>query len=215
MWSRVTTAVEPVHAKHEKTFLDCLVEALQSPFESKSAISGDAISYSGFAALTMVRDLTLSPNVLILFLPIGKRMDMSRLKLDPALSSMPEPRFRVAVQDYFPRLFPPHCDSFEWDVAALYRSRDGEPTYYFSPGAPGPLRRFGEYLYEPCDRPDSSAVTLQIGSSLAVGTAWIELPDDTRPYPKLDQEFEDTEADFWVELMGSGGKHALNDGGRA
>jgi hypothetical protein len=154
--------------------------------------------------------LTLADNVLILFFSIGKDMDMSWLKLDPELSSIPEPKFRLAVQDHFLKLFWPHHDSSDWDVAAFYRSRDEQPTYYFSPGAAHLLMRFNEYPYEPCDRPDSSAVTLQIGSSLAVDTAWVEFSDETRSYPELEQEFEDADADFWAELMGSGGKHGSN-----
>lgn len=142
-------------------------------------------------------------------------MDMSWLKLDPAISSMPEPKFRLVVEDHFLKLFLPHYDSFDWNVAAFYRSRDEQPIYYFSPGAADPLTRFGEYPYEPCDRPDSTAVTLQSGSALAVDTAWVELPDDTRPYPELDQEFEDAEAEFWAELIGLGRKHGSNGGGPA
>lgn len=142
-------------------------------------------------------------------------MDMRWLKLDPAISSMPEPKFRLAVQNHFLKLFWPHRDSVDWDVAAFYRSRDERPIYYFSPGAADPLTRFGKYPYEPCGRPGTSAVTLQIGSPLAVDTASVELPDDTRPYPGLDRQLDDAEADHWATLIGSDGKSGSADGGSA
>ncbi|WP_156408787.1 hypothetical protein [Rhizobium sp. Root708] len=140
---------------------------------------------------------------------------MSWLKLDPAISSMPEPKFRLAVQDHFLRLFLPHRDSFDWDVAAFYRSRDERPIYYFSPGAADLLTRFGEFPYESCHRPDSSTVDLQVGSSLAGDTAWVELPDDTRPYPELDQELDEAETGYWEAVMGPSDKFGPNDGGSA
>ncbi|KQV83472.1 hypothetical protein [Rhizobium sp. Root1220] len=140
---------------------------------------------------------------------------MSWLKLDPAQSSMPEPQFRLAVQDHFLKLFLPHRDSFDWDVAAFYRSRDERPIYYFSPGAADLLTRFDKLPYEPCGRPESSAVDLQVGSSLARDTAWVELPDDTRPYPELEQELDEAETGYWEQVMGSGGKRGPNDGGSA
>ncbi|MBO9198345.1 hypothetical protein J5277_29915 [Rhizobium sp. 16-449-1b] len=43
----ITIAVELVHAKHEKPFLDCLIEALRSPFESQPATSGEMINHAG------------------------------------------------------------------------------------------------------------------------------------------------------------------------
>jgi hypothetical protein len=46
----ITTAVELVQAKHRQPFLDCLAEALRSPFESQLKISGEAIDHSGVAA---------------------------------------------------------------------------------------------------------------------------------------------------------------------
>jgi len=159
--------------------------------------------------------LTLADNVLILFLQIGKDIDMSWLKLDPAISSMPEPKFRLAVQDHFLKLFWPHHGSFDWDVAAFYRSRDARPIYYFSPGAADLLERFDEYPYEPCDRPDSGTVSLQVGSSLAVDTAWVELPDDTRPYPELDEELEAAESGYWEQVFGSTSEGGTTDGGPA
>jgi len=138
---------------------------------------------------------------------------MSWLKLDPAQSSLPEPQFQLAVQDHFLKLFLPHRDSFDWDVAAFYRSRDEQPIYYFSPGAADLLTRFDKLPYEPCDRPDSSAVDLQVGSSLACDTAWVELPDDTRPYPELDQELDEAETGYWEQVMGPGGKSSPVDRG--
>ncbi|MEK1929985.1 MAG: hypothetical protein AAAC47_09405 [Pararhizobium sp.] len=129
---------------------------------------------------------------------------MSWLKLDPAQSSMPEPQFRLAVQDHFLKLFWPHRDSFDWVVAAFYRSRDEQPIYYFSPGAADLLTRFDKFPFEPCDRPEPSAVDLQVGSSLAGDTAWVELPDETRPYPELDRELDEAEAGYWEQAMGPG-----------
>ncbi|OCJ17270.1 hypothetical protein A6U87_20960 [Rhizobium sp. AC44/96] len=142
-------------------------------------------------------------------------MDMSWLKLDPARSSMSEPEFRLAVQDHFLKLFLPHRDSFDWDVAAFYRSRDERPIYYFSPGAADLLTRFGEFPYDSCHRPDSSTVDLQVGSSLAADTAWVKLPDETRPYPKLDEELDEDETGYWQQVIASGGKHGPNNGGPA
>lgn len=43
----IMIAVELVQGKHDEPFLDCLVEALRSAFESQPAISGGAISHSG------------------------------------------------------------------------------------------------------------------------------------------------------------------------
>lgn len=138
---------------------------------------------------------------------------MSWRKLDPAISSMPEPKFLVAVHDHFLKLFPPRYDSVDRHVAALFRSRDGEPLYYFSPGTADLLTGFGGYPFEPFDRPDSDAVTSQIGPSLAVDTAWIELPHEARPYPELDQELDKVEAGYWGKLVGSGGKRGSNGSG--
>ncbi len=138
---------------------------------------------------------------------------MSWLKLDPTRSSMSEPEFRLAVQEHFLTLFLPHRDSFDWDVAAFYRSRDEQPVYYFSPGAADLLTRFGKFAYEPCDRPESSAVDLQVGSSLAGDTAWVEQPDDTRPYPELDWKLDEAETGCWVQFMGPGSKFGPVDRG--
>jgi hypothetical protein len=156
--------------------------------------------------------LTLGTNVPILFATTDKDTNMHWLKLDPAGSSMPEPKFRLEVQDHFLRLFWPHHDSFDWDVAAFYRSRDEQPIYYFSPGAADLLTRFDRYPYEPCDRPLSHAITLQVGSLLAVDTAWVELPDDTRPYPDVDQDLDDDETAYWQACLGQDGQRSLKDG---
>ncbi len=135
---------------------------------------------------------------------------MRWLKLDPAGSSMSEPEFRLAVQDHYLRLFLPHRDSFDWDVAAFYRSRDDQPVYYFSPGAADLLLRFGEFPFKPCDRPEPGAVELQVGSSLACDTAWVELPDETRPYPKLDPEL--AEPDYWENVWEPGSVSGPTEG---
>jgi hypothetical protein len=133
-------------------------------------------------------------------------MDMSWLKLDPANSSMSERDFHLAVQKHYLELFLPHADSFDWDIAAFYQSQEEPPVYYFSPGAAGLLLKFGKFRYEPCDRPESDTVQLQVGTSLAYDTAWVELPDDTRPYPEFDQELADAEADYWDSVWGPGGE---------
>lgn len=138
---------------------------------------------------------------------------MSWLKLDPARSSMSEPHFRLAVQNHYLRLFLPHRDSFDWDVAAFYRGRDDQAIYYFSPGAADLLTRFGEFPFELCDRPEPGDVQLQVGSSLACDTAWVELPDETRPYPEFDKELNET--GYWEEVIGPGGKCGQNDCGPA
>lgn len=138
---------------------------------------------------------------------------MSWLKLDPARLPMSEDELHRAVQDHYLRLFLPHADSFDWDVATFYQSRDEPPIYYFSPGAADLLLKFGKFPYEPCDRPESNSVTVQIGTSLAYDTAWVELPDETRPYPKFDQELADAEADYWDEVWGPGGEcGSIEDG---
>ncbi len=138
---------------------------------------------------------------------------MSWLKLDPAISSMPESKFRLAVQDHLLKLFWPHHGSFDWDVAAFYGSRDARPIYYLSPGAADLLERFCEFAYETCDRPDANAVVLQVGSSLAHDTAWVELPDDARPYPALDEELEAADSGYWEQVFRSTSEAgAANDG---
>ncbi len=131
---------------------------------------------------------------------------MRWLKLDPVKSSMSERDFHLAVQHHYLELFLPHLESFDWDVAAFYRSREEPLVYYFSPGAADLLLKFGKYLYETCDRPETKAVQLQVGTSLAYDTAWVELPDETRPYPKFDQELADAEADYWDTVWGPGGE---------
>ncbi len=131
---------------------------------------------------------------------------MSWLKLDPAKSSMSERDLHMAVQKHYLELFLPHFGSFDWDVAAFYRSREEPLVYYFSPGAADLLQRFGIFAYEPCDRPETNTVQLQIGTSLAYDTAWVELPDETRPYPEFDQELADAEADYWDSVWGPGGE---------
>lgn len=131
---------------------------------------------------------------------------MSWLKLDHAKSSMSERDFHMAVQDHYRQLFLPHFGSFDWDVAAFYRSRDEQPIYYFSPGAADLLLKFGKFPYEPCDRPEASAVQLQVGTSLAYDIAWVELSDETRPYPEFDQELADAEADYWNTVWGPSGE---------
>lgn len=70
---------------------------------------------------------------------------MSWLRLDPAKSSMPEHKSCPATRDHFPKLFWPHRDSFDWDVAAFYRGRADQPINYFLPGIPDLLMRFGGY----------------------------------------------------------------------
>ncbi len=137
-------------------------------------------------------------------------MDMRWLTLDPARSSMSEPELRLAVQDHFLRLFLPHRDSFDWDVAAFYRSRDVRPIYYFSPGAADLLMRFGKFPFERCDRPDPGTVELQVGSSLACDTAWVELPDETRPYPKFDPEL--AEPNCWENVWEPGSRSGPTEG---
>ncbi|WJH38586.1 hypothetical protein N7E02_04055 (plasmid) [Aliirhizobium terrae] len=131
---------------------------------------------------------------------------MSWLKLDPAKSSMSEPDFYRTAHNHYLDLFLPHVGSFDWDVAAFYQSLEEPPIYYFSPGAADLLLRFGKFPYEPCDRPEFDAVQLQVGSSLAYDTAWVELPDETRPYPKFDQELADAEAHYRDSVWGPGGE---------
>ncbi len=137
---------------------------------------------------------------------------MSWLKLDPPRSSMPEHKFCLAARNHFPKLFWPHRDSFDWDVAAFYRSRADQPINYFLPGTPDLLMRFGEYPYKPCDRPEASAVNLQVGSSIAWDAARVKLPDDTRPYPGGDEELDEVDTGYWADFIGSGGKGRPTDG---
>ncbi len=136
---------------------------------------------------------------------------MSWLRLGPAKSSMPEHKFCPAARDHFPKLFWPHRDSFDWDVAAFYGSQADQPINYFLPGTPDLLMRFGEYSYKPCDRPEGIAVNLQVGSSLA-WDARVKLPDDTRPYPGGDEELDEVDTGYWADLMGSDGKGTPTDG---
>lgn len=131
---------------------------------------------------------------------------MRWLKLDPAKSSTSERDFHLAVQHHYLELFLPHLESFDWDIAAFYRSQEEPLVYYFSPGAADLLFRCGKFPYEPCGRPETNAVQLQVGTSLAYDTAWVELPDETRPYPEFDQELADAEADYWDTVWGTGGE---------
>jgi hypothetical protein len=136
-------------------------------------------------------------------------MEMSWLKLDPAKLLMSEGDFHLAVQNHYLELFLPHAGSFDWDIAAFYQSHEEPPVFYFSPGAADLLLRFGKFPYEPCDRPEADAVQLRVGTSLAYDTAWVELPDETRPYPEFDQELADAEADYRDSVWGPGGECGL------